>query len=237
MDTLLALLLIGGLQPPALPPRHTDAAEVRHWDFGPGSDKDFDLWPDQWTRRSDVAYPKYLKIEISQEPSVGDDRCLRLNLDGGAAAVFSPPVPVSPQFSYVLEASLRTERLVHDAGYVSLTFYDADQRQLSCHLSTRLQAADGWQRIGIGPVAPPVENARTVVIGVHLEPRDPGQADLTGEALFDEIWLGRLPRMTLVANSTHNVYTQPEGVEVTCAGFGHSGARSAAEVRVARRTG
>ncbi len=52
------------------------------------------------------------------------------------------------------------------------------------------------------------------MIGLHLEPG--AKADLKGAALFDDLWLARLPRMSLSTNSLHNVYTDPSQIEITC---------------------
>jgi hypothetical protein len=135
MNTLCSLLLLTSLQAPAEVARHTDAAEVVHWDLGNDTDVNFDNWPDDWTRCSGLDYPRYLIIAISQEPSGGDNRCLRIDLDSGAAAVYSPPIAVGRQFCYVLEPSLRTEQLVRDVAYISLTFYDQDQKPLESYVS------------------------------------------------------------------------------------------------------
>src|ERR1700722_17411130 len=73
---------------------------------------------------------------------------------------------------------------------------------------------EGWHKLRIGPVAPPDENARYAVISLHLEPG--AKADLKGSALFDDVWLARLPRISLGTNSVHNVYTDPSQIEITC---------------------
>lgn len=216
MNTLCSFLLIASLHTPGELVRHADAAEVAQWDFGEGTDLNFDDWPDGWTRRAGLDYPRYLKIAIRQEASASWDRCLRIDLDGGAAAVYSPPIAVGRQFSYVLEASLRTEQLVRDVAYISLTFYDHDQKPLESYVSQQHQAAPEWRKIAIGPVAPADERVSQAVIGLHLEPRDPKHPDLRGAALFDDIWLGRLPRMALKTDCSHNVYTRPDDIQVRC---------------------
>jgi hypothetical protein len=54
-----------------LPSQDLDAAEskldvVHRWDFGANEDAKADRWPDDWTRRTGVRYPKYLSIGITR---------------------------------------------------------------------------------------------------------------------------------------------------------------------------
>lgn len=42
---------------------------VRRWDFGVGEDVKNDRWPDAWTRRSGLDYPKYIPIAITKRAS------------------------------------------------------------------------------------------------------------------------------------------------------------------------
>ena len=53
-------------------------------------------------------------------------RCLHVQLDGGSAAVYSPVIEVTPKFSYILGGYLKTECLVNDVAYCSVSFFDAD---------------------------------------------------------------------------------------------------------------
>ena len=42
---------------------------VSRWDFGVGEDAKNDRWPDAWTRRSGLEYPKYIPIAITKRAS------------------------------------------------------------------------------------------------------------------------------------------------------------------------
>ena len=52
------------------------------------------------------------------------------------------------------------------------------------------------------------------MIGLHV--RRGARGDLQGRVAFEDVWLARLPRMTLISNSKYNVYTDPSDVRVTC---------------------
>ena len=213
MNLLPLLILAGAIQAPKHTP-HPDAVEIYRCDFGESFDVNFDLWPDDWKRKKDARHPPYLRIEIDDQTAVVGNRCLRMELDGGAATVFAPPIEVSAQFSYILEAHLKTEGLEHDVAYCSVTFYDADRQPLSTHETSHESHHPEWEKISLGPVSPLDERVRYAVIGLHLYPTN--RADLRGAAMFDKIWFARMPGVTLRANSLHNVYSAVDDIEVIC---------------------
>jgi hypothetical protein len=234
---LLSLLIVAADPSPDTDRFSAEAVQVRAWDFEAGDDANYDTWPDHWTRRRGPGFPTYLPIHIRPYGDVTHDdlsagggrkredlpltptRCLVLELDGGAAIAQSPSVPVRSQFGYVLKAYLRTEGLQHDRAFITLTFFDAEQNPLEVHRSPRYRDLPSWQGVTIGPVMPAHRDIRSAVITLHLEPT--GEADLSGRAWFDDIWLGRLPRMAVETNRPTNVYTTRD-VEVSCRVSGFS---------------
>jgi len=193
-----------------------EAVEVFRCGFEDDVDLNYDGWPDGWSRRTGKDYPRYIKIARSQEPSPEGDACLRIDLDGAAAIAYSPPIDVSAKYTYLLSTWLKTEELVGDEAYLCVTFYDSEQKPLESYYSSRHTRLPAWRRVEVGPIMPRHESVRQAVVSLHLKPKDPGEADLVGAALLDDVWLGRLPRMTLATNSDHNVYFEPGQVEVTC---------------------
>ena len=195
--------------------RHVDAIDVFRCGFEAENDINYDLWPDDWTRQRDTEHPAYLPISISDADAVTGNRCLRIQLDGGAAAVYSPVIEVTPQFSYVLGGYRKTAGLVNDVAYCSVSFYDADNNLLETHRTQDATNTD-WQPIQMEPLTPVHEGVRKAVIGLHLEPRPNRRADLEGSAWFDDIWLGRLPRMSLSLNHRQHVYQRGQDVVISC---------------------
>ena len=124
--TLLTALIILSVSPETpIISRRSEADPVYRCDFEEGFDQNFDNWPNDWTRRRGPGFPFYLPVEIVDDTSrPTSKRCLKLELDGGAALVYSPRIAVKPLFSYVLHASLRTEQLEHDVAYCAISFLD-----------------------------------------------------------------------------------------------------------------
>lgn len=195
-----------------------EAVEVFRCNFDENADRNYDAWPDGWTRKRAPGFPLFLPIKIASETLPGGEKRqhLRLELDGGAATAYSPHLPVNSIFSYLVEGNLKTQDLHHDVAFYSLSFFDAHGKLLETQESPHLIKAKNWTPITIGPVMPSSAEAATAVIGLHLQPRLPGRNDLTGAALFGQIKLSRLPRVTLRCNQKHHIYHAPQQVEIAC---------------------
>ncbi len=214
MNIVLGLLILA-VQPTApIDARHPDAVEIFHSGFETADDREYDGWPDGWTRKRSPAHPAYLPARIVETSTPEGKAALRIDLNGFGAVILSPEIEVKPLFSYVLEGYVRTEGLKHDRAWFSLTFYDEQHAELGTFDSQHVADNDGWHKLRVGPITPPNDRARFAVIALHLEPG--AKADLKGAALFDDLWLARLPRMSLSTNSLHNVYTDPSQIEITC---------------------
>jgi len=216
MLPLVSLLLGVVSTEPVVDGHHPEAIEVFSCTFDAQTDVNHDRWPDHWKRRRGPQYPTYLPVEIVEAETPTDDRCLQVGMNGGAALIQSPRIPISPLFSYVVEGHLQTSGLAHSKAYISARYFDADHNLLSvAGVSRRLGRTQPWTKLRVGPFSTSREDAAYVEISLHVEPIEDG-FDLKGSARFDNIWLARLPRMTLRSNSPHNVFTNPEDVEITC---------------------
>ncbi len=185
--------------------------------FEDAEDVNYDRWPDFWKRRTGPGFPHYLKIEIADDPveSGRANHGLRVRLDGGGAELYSPRIPASPLFSYVLRGRVRTSGLKHDVASVSLWFQDAHGRTLERWESRLVRGTTPqWQLLQVGPVTPGNVQTRFAIVVLRLVPND--GIDLTGEAWFDDLWVGRLPRMSLEADSAGGIYTDGDSIEIRC---------------------
>src|SRR5262249_1628697 len=149
-----------------------------------------------WTRKRGANFPAYLPVRIVETRAPEGQFALRIGLNGGAARISTPPIEVGSVFSYVLEACLRTHGLHNDRAFISLTFQDAVGATLQTFTSEKFQDVKTWQKVRLGPLVADSDQVRTAVISLHLEPAGDA-ADLRGSAEFDDVWLGRLPRMSL----------------------------------------
>lgn len=221
LSALILFLLSANAPANPAEARFPEATEVFHCAFDADADKNFDGWPDDWTRKKEIGYPIYMKIRIQPEASPGGKNSLRIDLDGGGAEVVSPPIPVNINYGYIVEGYLRTEGLKFDGAYLSLTFLDADKHTISTAESEPITDSKGWKKIHLGTVETIDPNVRFMEIGLHVEPGS--ETDLHGTVSFGDIWLGRLPRMEVKTNHPHNFFVHPAEVNINCAASGLDG--------------
>ncbi len=201
-----------------------DAQTVFRCTFDATNDADANGWPDDWARERSPAYPRYVEVRIDSTAPSTEGRSLRMELDGGGAVAYSPPIPTSASFEYVFEALVQTEALVHDQAFISVTFYDAQNKLLERCVSSPVEGATAWTRVRIGPAAPTNPATHHAVIGLHLEPA--GSADLRGTAWFGDVWAGQLPRVALEVNRSNHLYAIPDQPQVVCTASGFADAKT-----------
>ncbi len=217
VHVLLPVLIVAVDPDVPIEGRYPGASMRFHCTFDGSWDENYDGWPDRWTRWGRAHgsnYPRYIKIAINEEPSPAGERCLRFDMDGKAAVAESPPIDIGPLFGYVLEGYISTEGLVHDQAYFSLALFDRQRKPLQTFYSQKVRNTDGWKKLRLGPVVPKSDEVRYAVVRLHVKPER--KQDLTGTVRFDDIWLGRLPRMALKTSDSFNLFDAPEKVEIFC---------------------
>lgn len=178
-------------------------------------DVNYDDWPDRWVRQLGPGYPHYVKMRMVEQPSFEGRRCLRVDLDGGAAAAFSPPVEVSNAFAYRLTGRVLASGLVHDEAYFSVTVVDERGQPVRRHGSAAVRETNGqWVELSVGPLVPPLESDGSLLIGVHVQPQD--GMDLRGTVYFDDIRLVRQPQLRISTSAPRGYYTDPADVRIAC---------------------
>jgi len=210
------MVLAAGWKDAPIEDRHPEAIELFQCDFEEDTDLNYDLWPDQWTRRSGPGYPRYVDVEITDQDAASKDRSLNIRLDGGSATAYSPPIAVRDIFSYVLEGRIKTEGLEFDKAYISLTFFNDKQQPVETYYSEKFRESGGWVKVRIGPIAPKNTNLDLAVIGLHVGPEGDVDEDLTGNVWFDDLWFARLPKMTLETADGGSVYHDDQPIKVNC---------------------
>jgi len=217
-----ALAIMLGL-PFLILPAPTEASNARFYsetmfetDFEQSADTNYDDWPDEWTRRRGAGFPHYVDMRI-EDAANGDPEhssYLRVKLDGGGAAAYSPPIEIDPSLSYVFQGEIKTEGLTHNVAYFTVSFFDQEKAQKETYTSEKQTGTSRWQELHIGPLMPKHRGAHLAVIGVHVLPTT--QSDLTGTVMFDNLRFARLPSMILDTGAADNLYTKPGEAEITC---------------------
>lgn len=214
MIICLPLLILAAPSPASIDQRYSET--VYETDFGESSDTNYDNWPDDWTRRRGPGFPHYvdIRIEDAEQGQSEHAPCLRVELNGGGATAYSPPIEIDPLLNYIFQGRIKAQGLTHDVAYFTVSFFDKERTHKETYTSRKLTDTPGWQVLRIGPLIPENRKAKLAVIGVHVVPTL--QSDLTGTVMFDDLRLARLPHMTLDASQPDNLYTKPCQTEVTC---------------------
>ncbi len=220
-------------QPKHADPHHAAATPLKavagsivfECDFGTSADRNYDGWPDGWTRRQGAGYPGFLKVGIAEDKSdPARGSTLLIEMNGGAAEAACPHIPITPSFSYVLQGECRLEDLAHDDAHVTLNFLNSQGKVLLQHSTTisSRSSTGQWQPFRLGPYTPHQETA-AASITLRVAPRGQRQ-DLRGQAAFRRLRLQHLPRMTVQSKSPLSIFTSPDQVEIKCeiAGIPHS---------------
>ncbi|HUY92703.1 MAG TPA: hypothetical protein VMV10_28440 [Pirellulales bacterium] len=214
MNLLFCTLILTAASGMATSDRGRDGQELYHCGFEQDADRDYDGWPDGWTRQRGPGFPHYVEVQQSQETSPEGRQCLRIDLDGGAAAAYSPPIAVDSRDDYLLEASLKVAGLTNDEAFFSVRFLDDKQTVLETFESAHYRSAGDWTEIRLGPLRCSHQGAKFAVIGVHLQPGE--AADLTGQALFDDVRFAQIPRMTLEAAEGRLLHLAGDPIVLEC---------------------
>ena len=178
------------------------------------ADVNYDRWPDMWKRQTGPGLPHYVKAGLEDDPTAVAARCLTIQMNGGSALVQSPTVAVSEYFSYIVEARLRIVDLKYGQVQLSVEFCDENRNVLQTSGSPWYTSTEGWIKVRIGPVDPQMSAVRLARIRLHVKEGE--QPDLEGKVSLDDVWLARMPQMTVETNSPFNVYTDPNDIIVTC---------------------
>src|SRR5262245_54347034 len=99
MPLLSLLLILAGLPTAATDSRFPAAREVFRCGFEEEADRDYDTWPDGWTRLRSLSLPHFVPVGITNKSACEGRQSLRMSADGAGAVIESPPFAISPGYS------------------------------------------------------------------------------------------------------------------------------------------
>lgn len=218
LSALLACQLITAVIPAAAiqPVQPHSLTEVVRYSFGRNDDRDLDDFPDDWVRRKGPRFPHYVSATIDREVGMNDRDSLRIDVNGAAAIYYSPLVPIDDLHTYFFSGAIKTAKLKHDAALISVSLLDHRRQRLQRVLSRPVTGEHAeWVPLQIGPITPRDE-VRFAVIGCHILPGGSLVRDIGAKVWFDELNLGRLPRMELESNFYRHFVQGGAPVEMSC---------------------
>ena len=184
---------------------------VLSFDFEQDEDREPDGLPDDWNRRRGPGFPSYVDCEIDEQHSHVGDQSLHVTVNGGKFAYYSPfqreVARINPEFNYMFRGFIRTERLTNDYALFTVSFLNSRRQRVQRFETKAVSGTHAkWVQLELGPLKPDPE-VRYVVIGCHVDHR--ANDDIKGDVWFDGIWLGKMPRLTLMPDA-HDHFLTPD---------------------------
>lgn len=192
---------------------------VLSFDFEQDEDREPDGLPDDWNRRRGPGFPSYVDCEIDEQHSHIGDQSLRVKVNGGKVAYYSPfnreVARIDPEFNYMFRGFIRTERLKHDYALYTVSFLNSRRQRVQRFETKAVSGTHAkWIPLELGPLKPDPE-VRYVVIGCHVDHR--ANDDIKGDVWFDGIWLGKMPRLTLMPDAHEHFLTPDNDIVIDAA--------------------
>ncbi|QNN22400.1 hypothetical protein HED60_08975 [Planctomycetales bacterium ZRK34] len=197
---------------------------VRQFDFEERKLGNFEPMPMHWFRVQGAGYPKYTEIGFDRTVSASADTSLKLQLNGGSAAVVleAGTLPAIPQANYLITAKVRTDKLRTSRARITAVFINQHSKVLAAtQRATAPIRTDGqWSQVSIQlPDAP--DQAAWIILRLellqadqfevpafglaspraadHIESSQPGvlEQDIHAVAWFDDVTIFQLPLINL----------------------------------------
>ncbi|MDR0609346.1 MAG: hypothetical protein LBG58_04495 [Planctomycetaceae bacterium] len=178
-----------------------------------------DGWPDYWTRKSGIdqgiLFPEYLEISIVENNNNFGNHSLRMNVEGGGAAVFSPKIPIRQGMSYIVSAYVDAVNFVHDDIFILLAFYgEKTAEPLQTIASEKIRNTNGWRRLEIGPIIADASGIQSVAVGLLVIPS--GRQDYGARVDFTNVEIRESPSVSLSMPNENHLFFHPRNIDVGC---------------------
>lgn len=161
---------------------------------------------------------------------------LEFQMDGGAAEVISPLIPIDRDSVYGIQCQGMAND--PDKGYemlATLTLLSQD-RQVLLERSTRsLQGVENWQTLTTNDQYPFESEAAFIQIRLRVEPLN--SRAFRAKFGFDAVELIRSPRITLQVNKPSGLFQSGEKVTVQCTATGMTQNQTSLDLRLKDHTG
>ncbi|MDR0337088.1 MAG: hypothetical protein LBI18_08360, partial [Planctomycetaceae bacterium] len=178
-----------------------------------------DGWPDHWTRKigidQGILFPEYLEITNVQNNHHFGSHSLRMNIEGGGAAVFSPKIPIRFGMSYTVSAYANAVNFVHDDIFIILAFYgEKNTEPIQTVTSEKIRNTNNWRRLEIGPIIADKPEIKTISVGLLVIPSQ--RQDYGARVDFTNVEIRESPSVSLSMPNENHFFFHPRDIDVGC---------------------
>ena len=184
--------------------------------------EDGDGWPDYWTRKegfdNGIPFPRHLAIGIANNINPFGNQVLRMQIEGGGAAVFSPKIPIRTGMSYTVSAFVETDSLIFNEIYILAAFYGNDSQSVAQPVYTvesrRIRNTNGWQQLKIGPIPANIPDVTSIAVGLYVMPT--ARQDFGSRVHFTNVEIRESPTISLEMANPHHIFHTTRELDVRC---------------------
>ncbi|MDR1492776.1 MAG: hypothetical protein LBT05_08650 [Planctomycetaceae bacterium] len=168
--------------------------------------------PHGWEQFFGVGYPQYIEIERIPHRSPFGTSCLRLSVQRGNAAIFSPRTEIQQGLTYTGFAYVLVSGLKNNRAFISLSLLDTDGKILKTALSETVVRSEDWFPLVTESLVADHPEARGIAIGLHLV--STSRQDLDGQAKFSIAAIREEPTIRFQNDRRWQIYTNPAEIVV-----------------------
>ncbi len=142
------------------------------------------------------------------------NRCLEVEMDGGAMLIESKPFPVDRRFTYRFGAELRCDKLDDFYVQVSVVGLSSDGSEMLLGRSNKYSGTLDWQAIGIPNIS--VDDSQTTSAKIKVVVKPNNFRALTGKVSLDSVRVYRQPKLSVALNPTSHVIKAGQSITAEC---------------------
>ncbi len=146
-------------------------------------------------------------------------RCLRAEMDGGAAERISPEFPIDSRFAYSLRGEMSAVDLQGHTARIELHLLDDELNVVEILKTSPVSGTTQWRFYSTEVASLPASELKWGRIHVIVEPI-PGKLHFSGAACFDTIEVFRLPRLSLTTQVPQHMAVPGESFDIVCTAMG-----------------
>lgn len=142
------------------------------------------------------------------------DRCLEIQMDGSAAELISPLIPLDNRYNYSLSADMSSTKLHGHTAVVEFQLLDPDLRPLKVLRTSEIEGDMEWRKYATEVASTPELELKWGRVHLKVAPREGTHA--RGVARFDSIVAYRMPRLTLSTALPYHIASPSVAFKVDC---------------------
>ncbi len=170
--------------------------------FGFEEDRDWDKFPDTWTRKRGKKYAHYIDILLDSQEKKSGKASICFHFIGGRAGIQTGMLKIDSYFAYEFAAWVKTRDLSRSRVSVDIVWYDQKAQPFSRSHTKQLTAAEEWTqtKFRINQVPKGAIYARLICMVEG--------ADKKAKVWIDDIRFLKRPRILFTSKREFNIFRE-----------------------------